>query len=252
MPHRKQLRTGQVLYFHYQPPLTNLDVVAPSRKLAAPFSGARPYMCSPYYYWWAFLRLNDDYLECCAQGGEGKLAHLYQAFGDVRDDDFMSWWMNGGRLLFSEPSEQSIVLMHEAPPQRYQEGRLLISVPLDVPEDRVLAEIESALGLRRSDEDRERMLHSQARYNPSRTVKLQSLYRQLEIYKGKREDPSRDYWDLAVLCKMAHKDDKRYDNRSLNTQVSRYLATARKVVENVAKGRFPEDIDAQSEPDLFG
>lgn len=252
MSHQKQLRTGQVLYFQYQPPLTNLDVVAPSRKLAPPFSGARPYMCSPYYYWWAFLRLNDDYRECCDNGGKGKLAKLYDDFGDVREDDFMSWWIGGGRLLFCEPPEQSIILMHEAPARSHQDGRLLISVPLDVPDDRILAEIETALSLRRSDDDRERLFRSKARYSPSRSVKLQSLYRQLEIYKGKKDEPSRDYWDLAVLCKMAHKDDKRFDNRSLNTQVSRYLATARKVVENVTLGKFPEDADTAAEPDLFG
>ncbi len=43
---------------------------------------------SPYYWWWAFLRLNEDYVKCCELGGKGKLANLYKDFGDVRSDDF--------------------------------------------------------------------------------------------------------------------------------------------------------------------
>ena len=45
---------------------------------------------SPYYWWWAYLKRNQDYLECCANGGEGRLAHLYKDFGDVRDKEFES------------------------------------------------------------------------------------------------------------------------------------------------------------------
>ena len=60
---------------------------------------------SPYYWWWAYLRENKQYLDCCENGGTGELAVLYKDFGDVRSDDFKAWW--GGKLqkgvyLFAE------------------------------------------------------------------------------------------------------------------------------------------------------
>jgi hypothetical protein len=60
---------------------------------------------SPYYWWWAYLRRNADYIACCERGGKGKLAKLYVDFGDVRSDDFRTWWggsLQRGQLLFAE------------------------------------------------------------------------------------------------------------------------------------------------------
>jgi hypothetical protein len=38
---------------------------------------------SPFYWWWEFLRRNEDYEACCAVGGKGELAHVYGDFGVV-------------------------------------------------------------------------------------------------------------------------------------------------------------------------
>lgn len=62
---------------------------------------------SPYYWWWAYLKRNDEYIACCERDGTGKLAKLYKDFGDVRSDDFRSWWggsLQRGQLLFAEKS----------------------------------------------------------------------------------------------------------------------------------------------------
>ncbi len=60
---------------------------------------------SPYYWWWAYLKRNEQYLDCCERKGAGKLAKLYKDFGDVRSDDFKAWWggkLQKGRYLFGE------------------------------------------------------------------------------------------------------------------------------------------------------
>lgn len=60
---------------------------------------------SPYYWWWAYLKRNEDYLACCERSGKGKLAALYKDFGDVRSDEFGAWWggsMQRGVFLFAE------------------------------------------------------------------------------------------------------------------------------------------------------
>lgn len=44
------------------------------------------YEQSVYYYWWEFLRLSDRYKTIC-EGGKGRLARLYEDFGNVHAYD---------------------------------------------------------------------------------------------------------------------------------------------------------------------
>ena len=68
-----------------------------------------------YYWWWAYLKRNADYIACCESAGKGKLASLYADFGDVRGEDFKAWWTfkvdgeDRGAYLFAEPSVESSV-----------------------------------------------------------------------------------------------------------------------------------------------
>jgi hypothetical protein len=64
---------------------------------------AKQWQESVYYYWWAFLRRNVDYLDTCQRDGRGKCARLFADFGDVRGPNFPKWWLNRGRELFCEP-----------------------------------------------------------------------------------------------------------------------------------------------------
>ena len=34
------------------------------------------YKKSIYYFWWVFLRLNEDYKKCCENGGKGEMSRL--------------------------------------------------------------------------------------------------------------------------------------------------------------------------------
>ena len=71
---------------------------------------------SLYYWWWAYLRKNTDYIRCCESGGEGSMAEIYKDFGDVRGESFKVWWTEEGRgvRLFADPrSEESFRLLDE-------------------------------------------------------------------------------------------------------------------------------------------
>jgi len=73
---------------------------------------------SPYYWWWRYLRCNDDYLAECQSRGGGPLAALYEDFGDVRSDDFRQWWDESGQgrcVLFQEDSDLSDAILLEGP-----------------------------------------------------------------------------------------------------------------------------------------
>jgi len=61
---------------------------------------------SPYYWWWAYLKRNADYIKCCENNGKGKLAKLYKDFGDVRDDEFYLWW-KGNEAEWEKHSDES-------------------------------------------------------------------------------------------------------------------------------------------------
>lgn len=57
---------------------------------------------SPYYFWFKFLQLNEDYIATCEANGNGVCAAIYEDLGDVRTIDFKTWW-NLHAHLFAEP-----------------------------------------------------------------------------------------------------------------------------------------------------
>ena len=62
---------------------------------------------SPYYWWFKFLQLNEDYKATCAANGEGKCAALYADFGDVYNADFKTWWQSHVELFAEKRSKYS-------------------------------------------------------------------------------------------------------------------------------------------------
>jgi hypothetical protein len=249
MVHRKRLFTGQILYFRHAPPFTGLDSASDSRRLSPPYSGAPSHECSMYYYWWAFLRENEDYIACCVNGGKGPMADLYRDFGDVRGADFMDWWIEGGRLLFCEPLEDAATILREVPLNHDNEKRVLISVPLNGDLDRIAAEIRTAMGEYRYKRNSDELRESCAKYQILAIAKLQSLYRQIGIYKAKKEGIGHKA--------IAHRLDignsgSNYNENATVSAVSRYYADAQKLIYNVGKGRFPDYSDPPKEPELFG
>lgn len=57
---------------------------------------------SPYYWWFKYLQLNEDYIATCNANGVGVCAEMYEDIGDVRAADFKTWW-NLHAHLFAEP-----------------------------------------------------------------------------------------------------------------------------------------------------
>ena len=59
---------------------------------------------SPYYWWFMYLRLNEDYLATCKANGRGKCVKLYKDFGNVHKLNFKEWWQER-TYLFAEPKK---------------------------------------------------------------------------------------------------------------------------------------------------
>lgn len=63
---------------------------------------------SPFYWWFKFLQLNDDYKRTAQNNGIGSCADLYKDFGDIEEIDFKSWWKSHSYLFADEESEYKL------------------------------------------------------------------------------------------------------------------------------------------------
>jgi hypothetical protein len=65
--------------------------------------------CSPYYWWFKFLQLNDEYAAAGSKPSS-KYADVFAELGDVRTTDFKSWW-DEHAFAFAEPiSEYEMIV----------------------------------------------------------------------------------------------------------------------------------------------
>lgn len=236
--YEKQLYGRKVLYFQYAPPLTRLDDTSDDARPNPPFKNSPLHMCSVYYYWWAFLRENEDYIACCEKGGKGKMASLYADFGDVRDDKFMPWWISTGRALFCEPPAEQIETFLSPPREHDNEKRVLLSIPISGDIERTIAELRQLLkpiykGKRGSD-----YRGSKARYKIESKPVLTSLHQHLLIYQAKKQNPDMRQYEIAELVGISYRTSSDKDTSA--AMVRRYQRQAEALVRNVGEGRFPD------------
>ena len=254
--YEKQLLNRKVRYFRYAPPMTRLDDTTDDDRPKPPFSGAPLYMCSVYYYWWAFLRLNSDYMQTCEAGGTGQCAELYADFGDVRSDNFLQWWIDIGRDLFAEPADDQIAVVTDADQLNSDKNRVVLSIPVTGDMDRTLAELRKLLQPIYQNHRTNQTRKSQAKYQPHTKPVLSSLHNQLTLWQAYLANPKATNPELAQIAKSGalteerNKEDK-YDHAT-GSSVSRTLALAEKIIANVGLGRFPDNgrSDMQNLADL--
>lgn len=215
---------------------------------------------SHYFYWWEFLRRNEDYRVCCRAGGQGELARLYEDFGDVLNDTFKDWWLKRGYRLFAE--ERKPVKLEELDdpgqwdPGWSKEHAMVVVVPLDIPK-RYLQGFFARLLKQRHGGKRGRKAMSTkggstAKYPFHRNVSVETLSKQLAVYDAviakRRGEHSRTLARIGADLKLVKdampdsKDDKftAEDKRNvMAATVSRYFRQAERIVANTAKGQFP-------------
>ena len=254
--YEKQLLNRKVRYFRYAPPMTRLDDTTDDDRPKAPFAGAPLYMCSVYYYWWAFLKLNEDYIQTCEASGSGPCAELYADFGDVRSDNFQQWWIDIGRDLFAEPADDDIEVVTHADQLNSGKNHVVLSIPVTGDMDRTLAELRKLLQPIYQKHRTIQTKKSQAKYQPHTKPVLSSLHKQLMLWKARQSNPKATLPELAeiVHLPMSSQDPETTSdyNYSAASSVSRTLALAEKIIANVGLGRFPDNgrSDMQNRADL--
>ena len=232
----KRLFNRVVLRFIYAPPFTELDDVSEDAKPKSPYKDAPFYMRSGYYYWWAFLRENDEYIACCASGGKGPHAKLYADFGDVRGDDFFKWWRKTGRELFCEREGEKIEVLMSATDAQDKDDRVLMSIPIQKDMDHLVAEFKQLI---KPLYKKRRMADtvSTARYPIHSRPVVASLHTRLSVYQAHKADVEGKL-TLDELGKAAGIVAADKTQRAITTR--KHLTAAQNIIRNVVLGRFPD------------
>ncbi len=208
------------------------------------------------------MRRNRDYLACCEQVGNGKLAKLYEDFGDVRRDDFHAWWTTGkrGARLFGErPLPLNLKELKDAnewDSEWHQEGVLVVAVPLNLPKRHLEAKFSELLKKRHGGQRGRRKAGdgcvSTAEYPLHRNVSVPTLRVQLAVYDAvmaKRRGEvdktlARIGQELRLVASAMPrstdlKDEAEHKRNVMAATVSRHFKAAQRIVANVARGEFP-------------
>ena len=272
--YRKALVNGEFLYFVHAPPQTHLDVKPENKRPKPPDPNQSTLYASVYYYWWAFLRLNKHYIQCCTNSGQGKLANIYNDFGDVRDgqrpstdenstsgevDEFREWWIERGAYLFAEKqAKQNILTFDQIPKSHDMSGRILLSIPLSGNIDVTTHAINGLLRPLFKAHMAQHGHYSRAKFRPEDNYRLSNLHQILKIAhtyetartQGKTVKQSALFEDAGIPFNK--KNQFADDIEAIKSKiVSRSLKNATCLIANVVKGQFPVFADPQKNDFVF-
>lgn len=213
--------------------------------------GERSWKSSVYYWWWAYLKRNTQYLECCEAGGKGKLSALYQDFGDVRDDDFKKWWSEGdrGAKLFAESPEESVRLIKVGELVTSEEGRLTIVFPLSLPKRFLEKRFKEMLKEEHLGERGKQLARkSELKYRITGQPNVPSLEKGLKAYDLRKANPKMPLWEIGNAVpnllrtqKIKAGEDREVllnKKREMTIAVNRYLKRVNQYIQKTSLGKF--------------
>ncbi len=202
---------------------------------------------------------------------EKKMYSTYKDFGDVRYKGcrykaFTKWWTSKttkeesrGEYLFAEPyviGRKVTVIESDDDARTHlnDENFLVIAIPLTQQRQRIEAVLDRHLKKHlRTKKGREARnpTNSKGRYRLSKPYVVGALKKTFDLYTAKLENETSgkeklSNVELAKLCRVHHKNRKNVDyvtdeaarRRVISIEVSRYLATARKLISNATIGTF--------------
>jgi hypothetical protein len=225
---------------------------------------AQQWRKSVYYWWWRYLRLNEDYRRCCESKGRGSMRAIYKDFGNVFDVDFRTWWLDGkrGETLFAEPAATlTLRELHDAKEWDKSWNRkdvMVISVPLNEPKwlltrwfSRLLKDRHSNMvgKVKKQDGDDHRSVCGK--------YSVKALEAMCKVYELRLADSKMPLARLGkkagIQIEFGSKPKKQKDQSTVDEEiydeerernvmastVSRYLKKADCLITNVGKGEFP-------------
>ena len=221
---------------------------------------------SPYYWWWAYLRLSKDYwwvCQCQGKADDARLRAMYRDFGDVFTMDFEQWWRSKGQALFAERLSPPEVRELDRVNMRLSSGmssHLLLEIPLNLTEATIVKQVKKLLRHHPSREVERRssakrplakftgirkdllqlahmtwQMHWESR-DPTQTYKIGQIQGSKSLYQiGKELKLVRSC--MPVVTDNAERAAKRVNG--MKVAVSRMLVRANNLATNAAVGVFP-------------
>ena len=249
--HRSRSRYAPT-FKHAAPSFKNLNETKKAPN--PPYKGAPGWKCSVYYYWWLYLRYNQDYRETCANGGVGSCSALYRDFGNIYAQTFRAWWADH-KHLFNEP----VAVALKSAQHNFGEGAQIVDVQIDVSlgaeaVERSLKELHTQLLF----PERVALYRSAATYPVARRPVLTNLHRHLAVYKWRKQFPSMPDEEIADRVGIhaaaqangisrSHMQRLGHSTREIDIELRRGkrkavqhdLRCAHVLIEGVGRGEFP-------------
>lgn len=221
---------------------------------------------SPYYFWWAYLRLSKDYWWVCQRNGvadDQRLKAMYGDFGKVYEMTFDDWWERRGIGLFYE--QMALPNVRQLDPQNLQltkplDGHLLLEIPIHMTERTIISKVREAI---RNHPNRsvERISHAKRPLAKLVGIRQDVIEAAFQVWKahylsrdGRQVDKigqitgTKSLYQigkelrLVKSCMPMPTDDKERSAKRVNgmkVAVSRMLSRANYLIENAAVGIFP-------------
>jgi len=210
---------------------------------------------SPYYWWYMFLRLNDDYKTTCLAKGKGKCSALYKDFGDVHKQNFKEWWTDKAHL-FAEPQKgyrmQIANNINEIAPFNDAEVLNLV-VPLNLSQ-RSLKRAFTSLVLNKVEKGKKgvSLEKSEAKYPLGSKWHIEAMKTAYKIYieKNRFTEGKKVAWaDVAIRVRLpmaigvkekSLSSETSDIRRSLTILAKRHYSRAEAFIKASATNRFPK------------
>ena len=208
---------------------------------------------SPYYWWYVYLKLNEDYYKTCQANGDGKLAGLYKDFGDIYTMNFKEWWQSRV-ILFAEPKPKYRMMvansMSDIAPFNSDEVLNLV-VPLNRSQ-RSLKKAFTYLVLKKLEKGRRGVSTetSEAKYKLSGKWHIEALKTAYKVYVTKKnyekEGTKKAWADIAIEIQLPYANsltnDKKINSdirKTLTMLTIRYYTRAQQYINAAASNSFP-------------
>jgi hypothetical protein len=207
-----------------------------------------------YGLWYRCLKLSEDYQQCCANEGKGRLKHLYGDFGDVVGMGFAQWWQHTGRYLFAERKAIAQVQVYtrhrDLEDIVHLRDKIVIEVPLNLRKSTVVRKINKIL--KDAYQDREVVPREQStakRKLAKSKLRKETTSAILDLYELKIRKPHLTLWQLGEAAGIEldlHARSTQVVELTLQEErirmgiaVSRQLKHARNLIWNATEGVFP-------------
>ena len=210
---------------------------------------------SVYYWWYEYLKRNEDYRRCCELGGTGELAALYKDFGDVCKMPFHQWWSQDqrGERLFAEKARpvrlEELESLDDWNPKWTRDKVMVVVVPLGEPKRRLNRWFNRVLDERHQRRPGHTTKKSDADYKVAGKFSAMALEQMLLVYDCKQANPHLTMAEIGKQLRLVPSAmPKTGDSipllakkrNTMTATVSRHLKKATAYIRNTTVlGKFP-------------